>query len=294
MASQQGWIFSPRVEGNTDREKLGEDLRKLLGLGWTRTDPPNGIRKVFTFATVDDAVDFHSLLSSSTIKNQHDALLRLEGTAVSVLWTTHKPGPRGLSRLDYSMARICDTIAGALKDDQGVLEGLRTEFQVYTPPTKIFYFRYHSYVIDFVRAVGVVAKPELLLGSIQLRSTPKSVELIIRDENIRPELAIWLEFVKESVVKSETPTEDATIEGGQRRFEFNSVGEALNFHTLVHRCFVSKGLRIESLCEGKSVAVKSPDVEDMYKCINLIADVVSGNFYILRAIQNSRYLFARW
>lgn len=145
-----------------------------------------------------------------------------------------------------------------------------------------------------MRAVGVVAKPELLLGSIQLRSTPKSVELIIRDENIRPELAIWLEFVKESVVKSEAPTEDATIEGGQRRFQFNSVGEALvctlyclwayrrltqtqNFHTLVHRCFVSKGLRIESLCEGKSVTVKSPDVEDMYKCINLIADVVSGN-----------------
>lgn len=78
-----------------------------------------------------------------------------------------------------------------------------------------------------MRAVGVVAKPELLLGSIQLRSTPKSVELIIRDEKIRPELAIWLEFVKESVVKSEAPTEDATIEGGQRRFQFNSVVEAL-------------------------------------------------------------------
>jgi hypothetical protein len=35
------------------------------------------------------------------------------------------------------MARICDTIAGALKDDQRVWEGLRTEFQVYTPPIMI-------------------------------------------------------------------------------------------------------------------------------------------------------------
>jgi hypothetical protein len=61
MASQQEWIFSPRVEGSNDREKLGEDLRKLLGLGWIRTDPPNGIRKVFTFATVDDAVVSSSL-----------------------------------------------------------------------------------------------------------------------------------------------------------------------------------------------------------------------------------------
>ncbi|GES58309.1 pterin-4-alpha-carbinolamine dehydratase [Aspergillus terreus] len=288
MASPQEWIFSPRVEWGNDREKLDEDLRTLLGLGWIPTDPPNGIRKVFTFATVDDAVDFHSIVSSSTIKNRHDALLELEGATVSALWTTHKPGPRGLSRLDYSMARICDIIAGVLKNDQRVWEGLRTEYQVYTPLTKIFYFRYHSYVIDFVRALGVVAKPELLLGSIQLRSTPKSVELILPDKNIRPELAIWLEFVKESVIKSEGLAQDVTIEGGQRRVQFNSVGEALNFHTLVHRCFVSKWLSIESLCEGKSVTVKSPDVGYMYKCINLIADAVSGNFYILRTIQSSR------
>ncbi|KAF9883271.1 hypothetical protein FE257_003791 [Aspergillus nanangensis] len=128
----------------------------------------------------------------------------------------------------------------------------------------------------------VVAKAEP--GSICFHSKSKCVELI----GITGNMATWLGFVKESVIEVEVEVEEfiegfSAIEGLQTVFRFASVDAALNFHTLVHRCFLCKKLPIESLYEDQSVTVISQREEGMKMC-GPIVDALSGNLEACRSL----------